>query len=110
MMAIRALSTTISGVDSYYHNADDLCFVNNKLLQLMKRPATMSGSVRSPYRCPTADIFEIFQCYTITGVFGAAYQSFSNSMVYLFAKFCFFFNDLFQSALGVLAATLLQVA
>jgi hypothetical protein len=105
VMAMRTLSAAITRVNK------DYCYprlVDYQALQLRKCPSTLSGSVRSPYRCPVANVLEILKRDSLTGVFGALHQCFRDAVVDIFAKCRFFSSYFLEMTFGVLAAHVLQ--
>ena len=81
MPARRALARGLARVDIPHRNALQRRLVCDKRLKLKERPTAVFGSVGFPDRCPFADMLEVLQLDSASGVFGFLDELFGNNVV-----------------------------
>ena len=109
MPASRALARGIAWINILNLNAIQLRLVFNKRLKLKERPTAVFRSVGFPNRCPFADMPEILQCNSASGVFGFLDKLFGNNVVLISPEPSFVAPDSLQVATGGTRSTGLQV-
>jgi hypothetical protein len=97
------------GIDKNYGDAYSLGLVMDKLAQLSERPAMQCGSLTLPSRYPSADMFEVFKCYSASSALSVFHNALADRVVYIIGKTRFFLGTFLEKSFGRLSAFLLEL-
>lgn len=79
--ALGTHSGSISRIHQHDLHPSDLCFIGDKLPELVERPRTLAAALRLSNRGPIEDAFQIFEGNLSLGVLGLSHQFLGNAMV-----------------------------
>lgn len=107
---LPASAGRVARIDKFNRDSCSLGFVQNKALQLVKRPAmqTTALSLTSPY--PNANPLEVFHCDSASGALCSTYYLFRNYVVRICREPLLFTPSSAHQAFGTLRAFLLEFA
>lgn len=106
--ASRTSPACVSRVNQGDRYARETSFVLQKQSDLRERPGRMPGALFTPNRCPGADVRQVFERDSSSGVFGACDELLADYMIGVAAETGFTSGESAQDFLGPFGAQVLE--